>query len=259
MSELIKVVEKDFHGAKVKTCDGRELWTCLHSKQEFANWAKARIKKYGYVEGVDYLVEKTIKNLDGGRPAQEYTLTLDVTKELAMVESNDEGRSARLYFIECERRLLAQPSLTLQLPDFTNPAAAARAWADSVEEVQVLALENAKAAAIVQAFETLTGTEGTVCLRDAAKDLNLSPGKFTLKLEMMQWLYRRNRAGGKKGSVKAMQTHIDARHLVHKMVATGISSSTGLQRYEPQVRVTGMGMARLALLLGCSDLALDAA
>lgn len=47
---------------------------------------------------------KTIKNPKGGRPTKEYILTLDMAKELAMVEKSDIGRKVRKYFIECERQ-----------------------------------------------------------------------------------------------------------------------------------------------------------
>ncbi|EJT2952862.1 antA/AntB antirepressor family protein, partial [Campylobacter coli] len=40
-----------------------------------------------------------------GRPRKEYYVTLDMAKELCMVENNEKGRQARRYFIECEKRL----------------------------------------------------------------------------------------------------------------------------------------------------------
>ncbi|WP_303784070.1 antA/AntB antirepressor family protein, partial [Azovibrio restrictus] len=42
----------------------------------------------------------------GGHNRTDYHLTLDMAKELSMVENNEKGRQARRYFIECERRAL---------------------------------------------------------------------------------------------------------------------------------------------------------
>jgi anti-repressor protein len=44
------------------------------------------------------------------QPTVEYHLTLDMAKELAMVERNEKGKQARLYFIEMEKRA-RQPAL----------------------------------------------------------------------------------------------------------------------------------------------------
>ena len=84
----------------------RELHQVLGSKQEFANWMKNRIEKYGFVENQDFEVfDNFIKNPEGGRPLKEYALSIDMAKEIAMVEGNERGRKVRQYFIECEKKL----------------------------------------------------------------------------------------------------------------------------------------------------------
>lgn len=41
----------------------------------------------------------------GGHNRIEYHIILDMAKELSMVERNAQGKAARRYFIECEKRL----------------------------------------------------------------------------------------------------------------------------------------------------------
>jgi anti-repressor protein len=82
MNELIKIMEQDGKRA----VSARELHTFLESKQDFSNWIKNRIEKYGFIEGEDYEVfNKFIENLSGGRPQIEYALSIDCAKELSMV------------------------------------------------------------------------------------------------------------------------------------------------------------------------------
>jgi len=85
--------------------DARELHGVLKVPKDFSDWMKYRIDQYQFIEGDDYEVffpnfgEKSGR----GRPATEYALTLDMAKELAMLENNDSGRAIRKYFIGVER------------------------------------------------------------------------------------------------------------------------------------------------------------
>lgn len=98
MNELIKIEEVEGKRA----VNGRELHDFLESKQEFANWIKNRIEKYGFLEGEDFLTNLSKSN---GRPSKEYFISVDMAKELSMVENSEKGQQARRYFIECEKQL----------------------------------------------------------------------------------------------------------------------------------------------------------
>lgn len=97
MNELIKI--SDFNGEK--TCNARELHNFLEIRTRFNDWINNRINKYSFVENIDYTVV-TKKLVTEGK---DYYLSLDMAKHLSMVENNEKGQEARMYFIACEKQL----------------------------------------------------------------------------------------------------------------------------------------------------------
>ncbi|QMV33224.1 hypothetical protein 23F_00064 [Ralstonia phage Gerry] len=102
MNELIKVADRAIGDGQVQTINARELHAFLEVGKQFSHWIQDRIEQYGFVENQDFATFS--QNGLKGRPTTEYAITLDMAKELAMVERNDKGKQARQYFIECERR-----------------------------------------------------------------------------------------------------------------------------------------------------------
>ena len=107
MNELIKLNEIKIGNEAVQTVSARELHGFLGTKTKFADWIAARIEQYDFVENQDFVRfhKKMEASLHGGHNRLDYFLSLDMAKELAMVERNDKGRQARKYFIECEKQL----------------------------------------------------------------------------------------------------------------------------------------------------------
>lgn len=98
MNDIIRIERRDGK----ETVNARELHLFLESKQDYSDWVKGRIEKYGFIDGQDFTI--ILGKSTGGRPTRDYFISLDMAKELSMVENNDRGRQARLYFIEVEKR-----------------------------------------------------------------------------------------------------------------------------------------------------------
>ena len=114
-SNLISVFNGSIQNQPVQLCNARELHSFLGVGFDFSNWIKNRINEYGFIQDEDYLV---ITERTNGRPRKEYHITLDMGKELGMVERNERGRQIRQYFIRCERTLKAlQQPQQLALPE----------------------------------------------------------------------------------------------------------------------------------------------
>ena len=127
---MIPVYRNESHETII---NARELHEFLEVGKDFTTWMKDRIEKYGFVDGEDYLLTKIGEQLPSGTKFKhEYLLKLDCAKEIAMVENNEQGRTVRKYFIEVEKR--ARRMAQQAIPDFTNPAEAARAWAEQFEQ-----------------------------------------------------------------------------------------------------------------------------
>jgi phage anti-repressor protein len=109
MSGLINIAPRKLGDEAIDTVDARELHGFLEVKSEFRNWIKNRIDDFGFVEGNDFAT--TVEKYRGGE-RKDYHLSIDMAKELAMVERTEKGKQARQYFIECERAARAGAATT---------------------------------------------------------------------------------------------------------------------------------------------------
>ncbi len=113
MEKNLKLVEEDMihiyeNSQGERLIDARELHGALQSKRQFANWIKQRIEHYKFKENQDFFTfNKFVKrnqNDNLGNKSKEYYITIDMAKELCMIENNEIGRKIRKYFIEIEKR-----------------------------------------------------------------------------------------------------------------------------------------------------------
>ncbi len=118
MTNIIPVVSRIFRGKPTQAINARDFCSFLSISTPFHIWIKRRISEYGFEENFDYLsYEQKCSKPKGGRNSLDYFITLDMAKELAMVERTEKGREARRYFIECEKQLKTkQPAKALPIP-----------------------------------------------------------------------------------------------------------------------------------------------
>lgn len=121
---------KDLHQA----VDAKEFYQSLGlNSAHWAKWHSRNIDNNPFaVEGEDY---QGFTQWVSGNKTKNYLLSIHFAKKLAMQVRTEKGEQVRDYFLECED--LAKRQAAPQLPDFTNPVAAARAWADELEQKQI--------------------------------------------------------------------------------------------------------------------------
>ena len=121
MNDLIKINKENDR----ITVLGRDLHKFLELKEDYTEWI-VRMISYGFEENTDFYVfseisETTDNTAFGGirkTKLSNHQLTLDMAKEISMIQRNEKGKQARQYFIECEKKL-NKPMSLLEIAQFS--------------------------------------------------------------------------------------------------------------------------------------------
>lgn len=273
-----------FNDEEQQAVNARDLHVFLESKQKFSTWIKARIQKYGFVENEDFIVDNedaqihdkinspkratatdggfekaTAKNfvksvsqiyntMDRAIPLGfskiDYYISLDMAKELAMIENNKKGREVRKYFIQCEK-LLKQKIAEEQQIQLAK------------QNKQLLALENKLQDAQIKAcqFDALVAQSGFLNFRKVAKELELnerslkswliqndwislrgsqkkmSPKSWTIRKKYMVFKHQLTESGDISTYPMALFSYKGIKEIQRRLMTLGLHAHSGLFEY----------------------------
>lgn len=181
MNELIKV---NYDNDR-PTVSARDLHEFLEVKTPYDKWFP-RMCEYGFTEQIDF--STFLSESTGGRPAQDAQLTIEMAKELCMLQRNDKGKQARQYFINLEKAWN------------TPEAVMARALRLAEEKLNSVMATNSKLSVEVQImqpkadyFDELVDRNLLTNFRETAKQLGIKQNKFISFLLDKKYLYRDQR------------------------------------------------------------------
>lgn len=189
-AELIPVHTNPDGGKAVM---GRDLHEFLEVRRDYTNWFKQMVG-YGFSEGQDYsLIEEETAghpvspNL--ARPRHNHIITLDMAKEISMIQRTERGKQARQYFIECERRMKQlQPELT---PEQLMAKALLQAEQTMLEQTQAIEALNTRVEDMEPSYnlgEALLSTEDNIYVGDMAKMLKSRGLFYGGRTKLFAWL-----------------------------------------------------------------------
>ena len=234
MTELISLTQSTINGELQQTVNARELHAFLQSKQDFSTWIKNRVEQYDFVENQDFVIfSENSEKIQKGRPSKDYYITLDMAKELAMVERNDKGKQARQYFIECERKLRERQ---LKLAP-TTYVEALRALADEVEAHNKTQEQLAIAAPKSEYFDKLVERNLLTNFTITAKEFGIKRTDLIDYLLANKYVYRDVR-----GNIVAYATHVPDLFEIKEFAKE--------KRAGTQTLITPRGRKTFRLLLG---------
>lgn len=228
--QLIAIQCMEFDGSEQQTVSARELHAFLEVKTEFKDWIARRIKDFDFVESLDFC--SFLSESSGGRPSREYHLTLDMAKELSMVERNAKGKQARQYFIECERfaknKMVSHPAL----PSYSE---ALRQLADQIDSNKQLQQQIEMDKPKVDFCEQVVADNGSMTITKGAKVLGYPPRKLKDYIRQIGWLY--------SNADTPMQSTITSGNMVLRYAHWTDSSGNAIEK--PYAHITTKGLFSL--------------
>lgn len=96
MNELLKIN----YEAEQPTVSARDLHEALEIKSKYADWFK-NMSAYGFVENMDYFTFS--KNLENGGRTIDHNISVDMAKQICMIQRSEKGKLYRQYFIDLEK------------------------------------------------------------------------------------------------------------------------------------------------------------
>ena len=178
MNELIKIT---YHNDQ-PAVSARELHEFLEVGTHFKDWFP-RMCEYGFKEGEDFC--SFLSESTGGRPAQDAVLSIDMAKEICMIQRNEKGKLARQYFLALER-------------DWNSPekvmSRALRYAEQELKQVRALnsalTVDNQIMKPKADYFDELVERNTLTSFRETAKELGVPPRKFVRFLLDRKYIYR---------------------------------------------------------------------
>ena len=179
MNELLKINTTD---SERITVSARDLYEFLEATERFNSWFD-RMKQYGLTEGEDFNPLKSLRvQIEGNREVQrevdDYQLTIDTAKQIAMLQRNEKGTQARKYFIQVENAWNSPERVM------------ARALTIANKTIETLKIENSELKPKADYFDNLVERNLLTNFRDTAKELGLRQTDLINNLIEDGYVYR---------------------------------------------------------------------
>lgn len=171
MNELIKITEKDGR----QLVSARDLYKGLQIAQRFSRWVENNFSLFD--EGVDFdkCTSSTVVNNGAVREIDDYVITLDMAKQLAMMVRNQNGSRYRNYFLAVERRWNSPMEVVK------------RGYGFLMRENEQLKLENEQLQGPARLGQAVSGSDDSISVGNFAKVLR-QRGIKTGQNRLFDWL-----------------------------------------------------------------------
>lgn len=238
MNEIIKVNYENDR----PTVLARELHEFLEVKTAFKDWFP-RMCEYGFSEGIDF--SSFLSESSGGRPAQDAQLTIEMAKEICMLQRNERGKQARQYFIQLEK-------------DWNSPEKVmARALQIADKRIKALEVKVEEQKPKVLFAESVEAAKTSILIGELAKLLKQN-GINIGQNRLFEWLRNNGYLIRRQGSDYNMPTQRAMEMGLFEIKETTITHSDGHIHVSKTPKVTGKGQVYFVNLFVSGRAKIDA-
>lgn len=222
MNELINIKTSETGEPSVS---GRELHEFLGVKTLYKDWFP-RMVEYGFTEGKDF--SSFLSESTGGRPSTDHLLTIDMAKEICMIQRTEVGKKARQYFIQVEK-------------DYNSPEKImARALRIAEKELSTLKLDVERMKPKEIFADSVASSHTSILIGELAKILKANGYETGQKrlfeiLRQDGFLIKRNGSDFNMPSQKSMELGL------MEIKESTINNADGSVRLNKTTKVTGKG------------------
>lgn len=213
------------------TVSARGLHEKLHIETPFKKWID-RMCEYGFEEFKDFWTK--MSESTGGRPSTEYDLSIDMAKQICMIQRSPEGKQIRQYFIDLEKAWNTPEQIM------------ARALKMADKRIESLKQDNAVLEQDVERMrpkeifaDAVAASHTSILIGELAKLLKQN-GVETGQRRLFSWL-RNHGYLIKSGSSRNMPTQKSMELGLFEIKETTISNPDGSIRISRTTKVTGRG------------------
>ena len=185
MTELIKVTYDNDR----PVVSARELHDFLEVGADYRHWFP-RMCEYGFTAGVDFNPVKIDRvqmegNRTVNREVDDAALTIDMAKEICMIQRSEKGKQARQYFIQLEKDWNSPEKVMARALDIAHRELNSLKAANAE-----LTVQNTIMAPKADYFDELVDRNLLTSFRDTAKQLGVSQNAFIDFLKAHKYIYR---------------------------------------------------------------------
>lgn len=231
MNELLKV---NYDNDRI-TLSARELHEFLGIGTQYTKWFD-RMIEYGFYENVDYqaISQKRLTAQGNETTYIDHEITLDMAKEIAMIQRSDKGKEVRQYFLELERRWNSPEAVMNRALEYSRKQVKAL-----MEEKQGLIEENKELKPKALFADAVSASNESILIGQLAKLIRQN-GYEIGQNRLFEWM-RENEYLIKKGERYNQPTQKSMDLGLFEVKERTITNPDGSTRITLTTKVTGKG------------------